>query len=138
MRLRQRMLRGLSPRAASGRPRPLDLAILLLAGAAVFVSAMGVYGGGGKPSVVVSAGEHEWIYPLDGERSLDVAGPLGTTVVAVADGAARILSSPCPNQTCVASGARALPGQWLACLPNKVFVRIEGIAVEGGVDAGSF
>jgi hypothetical protein len=133
------MLRRLSPRASLRRLKPLDFLLLCLAGAATFLSALSVYGGeGGKLQVVVSGEGGEWIYPLDRDRSIEVEGPLGTSVVVIEGADVHIDSSPCPNQTCVASGHRARGGQWLACLPNKVFVRIEGGGEDGGVDATVF
>ena len=69
-------------------------------------------------------------------------GPLGETVVAIEGGTARVLSSPCANQTCVAAGALTHGGQWTACLPNEVMVRISGEAASrdnsDAVDAGAW
>jgi hypothetical protein len=88
---------------------------------------------------VISDGKDEWLYPLDASRDVEVPGPLGTTVVEIKDGNARVLDSPCPNKTCIAAGEISLNGQWLACLPNRVFVRIEGGPSDGDtVDAGVY
>jgi hypothetical protein len=61
-------------------------------------------------------------------------------VVEIRGGRARIVSSPCVNQTCVAAGAVHSPGQWTACLPNRVMVSISGSnsEAEGAVDAASW
>jgi hypothetical protein len=66
------------------------------------------------------------VFPLDAEEHIGVSGPLGETVVEISGGQSRVLSSPCANQTCVAAGHLSRRGQWAACLPNKVFVYIEG------------
>ena len=47
---------------------------------------------------------------------------------------ARFLDSPCPNKTCVQSMPIRETGEWSACLPNQVFLRIEG-GRAGAVDA---
>ena len=121
------------------RLRPLDFVALLAAAAAVAMACVSAYSPkGGEPLVVVTAPGGEWIYPLGEDRELEIEGALGATRICISGGSVRIESSPCPNQTCVAAGAVSVPGQWLACLPNEVFVRIEGRGAEGGVDAGSF
>lgn len=92
----------------------------------------------GELTVVVTGQETEWVYPLEEDREIAIPGPLGTTIVEIHDGHVHIASSPCPNQTCVAVAAINLPGQWVACLPNQVFVRIEGKTTDDSVDANVF
>ncbi|MDW7711860.1 MAG: NusG domain II-containing protein [Deferrisomatales bacterium] len=72
--------------------------------------------------------------PLAGSRELAVDGPLGTTRVRLDAGAVRVEDSPCPDKLCVAAGPVTRPGQVVACLPNRVALRVVG-ADEGGVDA---
>lgn len=73
---------------------------------------------------------------LEAGRRIDVSGPLGTTVVELDRGGARIASSPCPNQLCVKAGRISRPGQVAACLPNRVAVRLLGRSGNReGVDA---
>ncbi len=61
-----------------------------------------------------------------------VGGPLGETVVEVAPDGVRVASSPCPLQLCVRQGWVRRPGGVVACLPNRVAVRVAG---REGVDA---
>jgi len=118
------------------RLRPLD-AIIIAAGAAlVAASAAWAYApGSGKPVAVIDGPGGRWVYPLDQGRVLSVSGPLGDTVIEIEGGKARIASSPCPDETCVAAGSLSRPGQWSACLPNRVMLRIEGGAEDELVDA---
>jgi hypothetical protein len=44
----------------------------------------------------------------------------------IRDGSAWVVSSQCPNQICVRQGKISRPGQWIACLPNDIFIRISG------------
>jgi len=51
---------------------------------------------------------------------------------------ARVLESPCPLKLCVAAGLASRPGQVVACLPNRVALRVLGAEAdsrERGVDA---
>jgi hypothetical protein len=115
-----------------------DIAAFALALAVVALVAIRVYAtGGGTPAVHVRGPRQEWIFPLDSERTVAVPGPLGDTVVQIRQAQVRVLSSPCPEKICVRSGAIARPGQWIACLPNRVFIDIQASPRET-VDAYSF
>ena len=121
--------------------KPLDYAALTLSvGVAIFF-VVTVYGGDIQPSLVSieSQGGTE-VYPLDEERTVAVEGPLGTTLVQIdGEGAAAVVESPCPNKLCIQAGELSHHGDWSACMPNKVFVRIDGGAAAGSdVDAAVY
>lgn len=59
-------------------------------------------------------------------RRLEVPGPLGMTVVEIAQGRARIASDPSPRQVCVRQGWLSAPGEFALCLPNQVSVELIG------------
>ncbi len=121
------------------RLKILDWLALVLCAGVVAAASVAVYAkGGGELRVVVSGEAGEWIYPLGEDRVVSVGGTLGDTVVEIHDGAVHFASSPCPNQTCVAAGGVSQPGQWLACLPNAVFVRVEGSSPDDSIDAGAY
>lgn len=63
---------------------------------------------------------------LDQDRTIDVAGPLGNTRIVIAQGKARFLSSPCPNQYCIHQGWLSHLGQAAICLPNRVSLELLG------------
>lgn len=73
-------------------------------------------------------------YSLPKDRITRVEGPLGKTKIKIRDGKARILKSPCKLKDCIKSGYIKYADLISVCLPNKVVVRIEGIA-ERGLDA---
>jgi hypothetical protein len=109
------------------RIRVLDVLIFLLALLIIGLIAVRTYvRGEGTPQVTVSGVGEKWIYPLDSEATLKVPGPLGETVVVIRDGAVQVESSPCPEKICVKTGKISKPGQWIACLPNRVFISIGG------------
>jgi hypothetical protein len=121
------------------RLRPLDIAAFVLAAIFVLLAAHWAYAPGtGTPEVIVSGAKGEWIYPLAVDRSVKVAGPLGLTSVEIQGKAVRITDSPCKNKLCIAMGSISSPGQWVACLPNRVFVRIEGRTAKAKIDAASY
>lgn len=76
-----------------------------------------------------------WREALGESRRLRVAGPLGETEILLEADGARVVSSPCPLQLCVRTGKVAVPGEAVACLPNRVAVRLLGGGGRGGVDA---
>lgn len=107
--------------------KPFDVAAVLIVAALVAATSIMTYSGGsGFERIVINGRSGTWIYPLDSVGKVEVEGPLGTTIVSFHDGEVHIEASPCPTQSCVQMGAINLKGQWLACLPNEVFVRIEG------------
>ncbi|MDR3337149.1 MAG: NusG domain II-containing protein [Treponema sp.] len=120
--------------------KPLDFGVIGLALALIFICAFAVYSGPRfNEQAVIEGSGRTWIFPLDAGERVAVQGPLGDTVVEIRGGEAWVLSSPCTNQTCVSSGRIHGAGSWVACLPNNVFVYIEGNAsAEVHLDAKSF
>jgi len=80
----------------------------------------------------------EWVFPVDAVETLTVAGPLGDTVVEINGEGARVIASPCLNQTCVAAGVVRSSGQWAACLPNRVMLYIGEGKNKDDVDAAAW
>jgi hypothetical protein len=114
--------------------KPLDFFSIALSAALTVLSAFMVYGHPRDASRVIVQGEGKtWVFPLDAEETLTVSGPIGDTVVEISGGRGRVRSSPCTNQTCVAAGHIHRQGQWTACLPNKVFLYVEGIGDDADV-----
>ena len=107
--------------------RPLDYGIFFIAVTVVAATAVFVYAGSVENLyVTISANNQLWQFPLETTETLAVSGPLGTTKIAIKDGLARIVDSPCENKTCIIQGAVHKPGQFVACLPNAVIVTVEG------------
>jgi hypothetical protein len=120
------------------KPRPFDylaiaISLALVAGLSVYAYA----GRGRRGEVRVEASGTQYVYPLSEERRVPVQGPLGVTVVVIRGGKAAVEDSPCPDKLCVHMAAISMPGQWIACLPNKVFVRVAGVTGEQ-VDDSSY
>jgi len=119
--------------------KPLDIPVIILATALTVITGLKAYGRGTNSlSVVVKGPDKTWIFPIEAEEHVSVAGSLGETVVKIHEGRAAIVSSPCNGQTCVAAGELNKNGQWAACLPNRVFILIEGAADSDAIDAASW
>ena len=118
--------------------RVLDLAALLCsAGVAGAITRWVLGARRGRPIFRVTSGESTWLLRPDTDQVLEVSGPLGNNRVVVRDGSVFMEAAPCANQICVKTGRVARPGQWIACLPNRVFVAVEGGADEQ-IDARSY
>ena len=79
--------------------------------------------------VVVDA-DHRTVYtaPLNENRTFEVSGPLVDTRLTIENGAVRVLSSPCPQKICIGMGEAHQAGDLLACVPNRIVIRVEGQA----------
>jgi hypothetical protein len=105
----------------------MDIVVVLLALGLTGFSAFAVYVQPENTSqVVINGSGQEWIFPLDANERVEVPGPLGNTIVRIEDNQAWVESSPCTNQVCVAAGHVHAQGDWVACLPNNVFLMVEG------------
>jgi len=116
--------------------RALDIVIIALIAAITAASAIAVYGRQGNTTrLTIEAPTGSWMYDLSADRTVKIPGKLGDTVVVIAEGAAKISESPCPNQICVAAPAISKPGEWTACLPNEVIIRVTSQRNDSGIDA---
>lgn len=110
----------------------LDYAAVALVTAGVVASGVWVYRpGSGRPVIQVESSEGRQYLALGQDASLRVTGPLGVTGVEVHAGRVHIDHSPCANQQCVRMGWLGPEGGWVACLPNRVFVRVKKGAMGG-------
>jgi hypothetical protein len=107
--------------------KPLDLVIILIALVLTGVTAFTVYAKRRNTAQVSIEGpDQRWVFPLDADETVEIPGPLGNTVVRIHNSEAWVVSSPCDNQICVAAGHVHTQGEWVACLPNSIFLLIEG------------
>lgn len=80
----------------------------------------------GKPEIHVRSANQQWVYDLSVNTTASFSGPVGTTTIEVRDGKVRVIDSDCRNKVCIAAGWISKTGQWIVCLPNDVFILIEG------------
>jgi hypothetical protein len=79
-----------------------------------------------NPEVHVTAGDKEWVYDLSVDTTVSFEGPIGITTMEISNNSVHVHDSDCQNQICVLAGWIEKPGEWIACLPNNVFIVIEG------------
>jgi len=107
----------------------LVLALLVTIGFSVFAARQSGTGG----FVEIRVDGETYLYPLDQDRELEFEGPLGHTHVEIVDGRAHVTDSPCRDKVCVSMGWVQNQGDWTACLPNRVFVTVQGAPPADGV-----
>ncbi len=120
-----------------GRFRVLDGVALVLSLSLVVVAGWTAASTGDAELVAIRSIEGQFLYPLDQDREVMLAGPLGTTTVEIAGGRVRVAEDPGPLQICVLQGWIGSNGQWLACLPSRIFIEVTGPA-DADVDAQTF
>jgi hypothetical protein len=117
--------------------RPGDWLSLVLAAALVAALVPVALRGGKAERVVVKAkGRVVAELPLTAARSLEVAGPLGSTRIEVQPGRARVASDPGPRQYCVRQGWLTRPNSIAICAPNQVSLMLVG--GQAGYDSLSY
>ena len=93
-------------------------------------------GGVAEKAVVRKDGEVVAELDLARRRMLEVAGPIGTTVIVVEPGRARVAADPGPRQYCVRQGWLKRPGEIAICAPNHVSLQIAG--GKSGIDSVAY
>jgi hypothetical protein len=77
--------------------------------------------------VRIRQGDHIYaLLSLDQNRTLRISGPMGDSVIQIAQGQVRFVESPCHNQYCVHQGWLNKTGQAAICLPNRVTLELIG------------
>ncbi|MDR2877266.1 MAG: NusG domain II-containing protein [Chromatiales bacterium] len=80
----------------------------------------------GTQALIVDGSGHELTLALTMDRQVEIAGPLGASVIEIHDGKARFVSSPCTGKLCIHAGWLSASGTVAACLPNRVSLTITG------------
>ena len=126
---------GLSDRRACPRKntvasfRPMDcgfliLSVLLTTWSAIWFSVVDSGGSKGSLYAQIQSATGISMYPLSVDRDIKVDGPEGVTWLRVEKGAIFAVDSPGPRRIIMLMGKVREKGQWLASLPNRVFVRV--------------
>lgn len=71
------------------------------------------------------------VVPIGTDAVYEIDGALGTVTVTIKDGSAAVTESDCPDHVCVRTGAVRTPGSVIACVPNRVIVRVGGDDTDG-------
>jgi hypothetical protein len=113
------------------RLTPFDRKLLMVVMVGIALSFLLPLSQGSGTRVVASSGDKIiFVAPLDQPRQVSLEGPLGITKVDIDDGRVKVISSPCPNKTCIRMGEARQAGDLIACVPNRLIIRIEGKNIE--------
>jgi hypothetical protein len=104
-----------------------DWLTLVLGSACVVLLALKLWSGDlADKAIIRSGGKIFKEVPLSRDQQVEVPGPLGTSVIAIRNHQARIVSDPSPRQYCVRQGWLQQSGEIAICLPNEVSVELTG------------
>ena len=84
----------------------------------------------GSRVIVTSENETCFVAGLDEKHQVDLDGPLGKTRLVIDEKGAYVTGSPCPRKVCISMGPAQYSGDLLACIPNRIMVRIENTGDE--------
>jgi hypothetical protein len=115
-------------------------AVALSVGVTVFFSWFAYGGAGGEAFLYIQDDSQIAVYPLSVEGEVSVFGPLGETHIVIHDGGASVTDSPCRDKLCMSMGHISRRGGWIACLPNRVFLRVDAphTPTDGETDAAAY
>ena len=121
------------------RLKPADFLIVAIS-VIVIVFSIGFikHSGKGTPILVIESPNAKFVYPMNKDMTITVHGTIGNSIIQIKDGKARFLDSPCPNKICVKSGVISKDSEWVACLPNQIFIRVESKNNTQKLDASTF
>lgn len=108
--------------------KPLDFILILgVLGFIILFLVFNIQKKGSKAThlKVTSLGK-VYLYSLNEDKTIYIPGRLGNTKIKIEKGMVQVIFSPCPNKTCMAKPPICLVGEWIVCLPNEVFLKIEG------------
>ena len=104
-------------------------ALVLIALAVLFFTRSRQGQESGAVAVVSINGEEAGRYPLSKNGTFPLNG--GTNILVIEGGEAWVSEASCPDQICMQMGRISRNAEFIACLPNRVL-----IVIEGGEDTG--
>lgn len=69
-------------------------------------------------------GIQEVLVTPEKNEEIPLSGPLGVTIVAIRGGKVFVVTSPCPDKVCIKTGKIPDDTDFIACIPNRVFIRM--------------
>ena len=122
-------------------PKSFDFVVLIVYLAVATVTSLHVFGE--KPQaefVEIDSPSGKWLYSLSKDMEVRVDERDGTCLISIHNRSARVISSDCPENICIKTGSISISGQWIACLPHRIFINIKGSKGRnpGPIDAVSY
>lgn len=121
------------------RLKPFDIVFVLIFLIVIFLSFFNLFSKKNEKAaeLFVQTPNEKFVYSLSKDGIYKFKGLLGESSIQVEGGKAKFIDSPCENKNCIQSGEISTHGQWAACLPNGIFINIEGKSKESSFDAVS-
>ncbi|MDO5772918.1 MAG: NusG domain II-containing protein [Spirochaetales bacterium] len=121
------------------RLKPFDIVFVLIFLIVIFLSFFNLFSKKNEKAaeLFVQTPSEKFVYSLSKDGIYKFKGLLGESSIKVESGKAKFIDSPCENKNCIQSGEINTHGQWAACLPNGIFITIEGKSKESSFDAVS-
>ena len=91
-----------------------------------------IQNGAGARAVVTVDGQEIGSYPLQKSGTFPLNG--GTNILVVENGEAWVSEADCPDKVCMGMGRISRNGEFIACLPNRLLIVVEGAAEQSPVD----
>ena len=88
--------------------------------------------GDGARAVVTVDGQEIGRYPLSKSGTFPLNG--GSNILVVENGEAWVSDADCPDKVCMGMGRISRNGEFIACLPNRLLIVVEGAAEQSPVD----
>ena len=88
--------------------------------------------GTGAQAVVTVDGQEVGRYPLRKSGTFPLNG--GSNILVVENGEAWVSDADCPDKVCMGMGKISRNGEFIACLPNRLLIVVEGAAEQSPVD----
>ena len=76
-------------------------------------------------------------YSLNEDKTIQLEGKIGSSLIEIKQGKARFIHSSCRNQLCVFHGWLSVAGDSTACLPNRISISLKGTISDYDAIAGS-
>jgi hypothetical protein len=112
-----------------------DLIVIILVLAVVLAGALFYFFRPAPPPgaqiVIQVEGEDRFFFPLyqaGRDEEIEIHGYQGVTLVHLAADRVWVVDSACPDKICVNTGWTNSPAKPIACLPNRVIIKIAGEA----------
>ena len=107
--------------------KPADFLFLAISVILIALSLIALSGNNeGTAKAVIKVKDAEYIYPLNQPRELEFEGVLDKAHLVIHDGCIEFVESPCRDKICIHMGQARQDGDFLACLPNRIIVTVEG------------
>jgi hypothetical protein len=88
----------------------------------------------GENALLYIDGSLAYKIALSSDKEYEITVPNGEAVINVTDGKLFITSAPCPRKICVNGSPISKRGESLICVPNRMFIKIDG-KEERGLDS---